>query len=508
MKYPGVQAVQPPQSRSIRGTRGRGTRRRAAPRRGATLVLVAITLFVLFGLAALAIDVARLTAFRGQLKGIADAAAMSAALDLADGVSTVGTATTNAASVVSANPVAGTGTATLTTVEQITWNFASAYSTSNPVNPASANSWSVANGVRAIVSYTIPWTFARLFNRGASRVLVDTSIAALGQRLTHECLRPFAFPLATLMRQVRGNGQANSTTPLTDAEIYTLATTTSTAAQTYTPAITASATSTTSYGFANTRTGTLGTVTDIEAAISGCLSEGTGVNSTLKAVPLDQSAGGNNKPQTQTVTSIRTAMQSLCGGASNCTANNIILVPIYDSGVNTNGSVVTIPSGTSTLNQTYPLTINDACYKKVQSNGLTGLRNEKSCKNYSALLPTASNNSPVYFPVGAATPTAACRSGPGTGWTLISQSGSGKKVTYTVGWPYTSCVTTTTTTSGSGTLQASTYTIRYIAAFMWTVRDNTTGSITGYFTTINYPPDGGGTWGNTPGPVTSAVLVY
>ena len=470
-------------------------RRRLAPRprarRGVTLVVVAMSLMVFLGFAALAIDIARLTNFKAELKGIADAAAMSAALDLAAGRTLV-TATANVTTLVANNPIERTATVTAgnTAVAPITWNFDSPPASGSEV-VLTSGTWNTANAVRVIVSYSMSWTLAKIFRQGSTRTLVDTSIAAFGQRATHDCLRPIVFPYSAL-RSAIALSPTNDTTSLTAANVFgvsNLATST-----TYTVLDTVNAANSTSFGWANTKQGSAGTAPDLVDALSSCASGTLGSGSTLQA-----------RPRFGDTVTVRNAAIALCGSSTNCTSGTKILVPIYTSGTNTAGTTTTTTTTTLAADQLDTLAVSEKCYNKLDTQTWSTAKTGKECKSYAPLVPTASTSAPVLFTSGST--TYSCTGGPGnTPGRFTSTSGGGKKktTTYYLVFTYTPCYTTTTTTVGSAR-SAATYVIKYVGTFLWTARTNTT--ITGRFTTINYPPAGSGSWMEIPGLVTSVVLV-
>jgi len=435
------------------------------PRRGVTLVLVSITIFILIGFAALAVDVARLTHYKSELKGIADAAAMSAALDLAAAQSQA-VATSNVSTLVSRNAIGNAATATVVEVTPVTWSFTTNTVTATPV-------WNAANAVRVVTRHSMNWILAQLLQLGTGRTLQDTSIAAFGQRTSHSCLRPFVFPYSALRKRL-GITPWTDTTSLTAANIFTMRGLTTTTS--YTVLDTVNTADTLSFGWANTRQGSAGAAADIVAALSSCVSGTLGAGSSLQAVPALKSDA-----------SVLAQASTLCGSATTCSSNNQILVPIYTSGTN----IGTGGTTTTTTNQTYDFTltaVSNGCLVGLDRTG-SNFFSLSQCSNEVARLPAV----PATFSSGNSTFTC-------TG-TRTVQSYSRSAATVVV--RYASC-TVSTTTGGTGRA-ASTYVIKYIATFVWTARTNTT--VTGYFTTVNLPPAGTNTWSNLPGPITSAVLV-
>lgn len=442
------------------------------PRRGVTLVVVAICLTVFLGFAALAIDVARLTNFKGELKGIADAAAMSAALDLAGGAS-LATATANVNTLVGNNPIEGNArvAAGNITISPIAWSFATPPASGSEVVLTSAN-WNTADAVRVIASYSMNWTLARIFGQGTGRTLVDTSIAAYGGRRTHDCLRPIVLPYSALRTVL--SLTPTDTTSLTAANIYALRAITNPV--TYTVLDTVNPANASSFGWVHTRQGTTATATNVAAAVESCLSGTLGAGSTLTAVPK---AGDS--------TTVQSAVTSLCGSATTCSLTPRLLVPLYVSGTNTGTGGTT----TTQTNQTYDFTltaVSNGCLNGLNATG-SNFFTLSQCSTDVSRVPTV----PATFTSGNTTTTCT-----GTR-AVLSYSRSARTVTIR----FATC-TVSTTTGGTGRA-ASTYEIKYIAPFVLTARTNTT--ITGYFTTVNYPPAAAGSWAGTPGPVTSAVLV-
>ncbi|MBU6367254.1 MAG: hypothetical protein KJT01_13660 [Gemmatimonadetes bacterium] len=178
----------------------RAARAAARPRRGGTLVLVAVVSTVLVAIVALAVDFARLYAVRAQLRTVADAAALSGITDLSRGAAQAD-AVARALALRAGNPVekqalgdAGMGAAD---VVPGTWDFTTRQFVATP--------WASANAVRATARYAPAWTLARVFG-AATRTLTATAVAALGSPRWRRCLTPWAVPytniLATLGRPV------------------------------------------------------------------------------------------------------------------------------------------------------------------------------------------------------------------------------------------------------------------------------------------------------------------
>lgn len=279
-------------------------------RRGATLVVVAIMFTVLLSFAALALDTARMYSFKAELKRTADAAAMSAVRDLEHGKSE-GTAETNAIGFLGRNTVEGSSTPTMTAsdITGITWNFATQTS-------SAAGSWGAANGVSVTAKYTASWTLGKVFG-ASTRVLSETSIAAIGSLTSSNCLKPFAFPYGALLAAVNYSPTTDMSHQLTKVEINTLISNQTAISF----PVAKLGTATPNFAWVNV-TGSNGNGA-LKAALDGCASIGMGVDSSL----ADVAVRGN---------SVQGSLDALCGqnlpknGSVACTNMTPILVPVYD----------------------------------------------------------------------------------------------------------------------------------------------------------------------------------
>jgi hypothetical protein len=187
----------------------------APPRRGGTLVLVAVLLTVLVGCAALAVDLARAYGVRTQLRTVADAAALSAATDLAR-TAPQGDAVARALQLRSGNRVGGTvlGDAGMGAGDVVpgTWDF-----TTGAFAPTA---WAAATAVRATARHQLPWSFARIFGT-EGRALSATAIAALGSPQWRRCLTPWAVPYSNLLVTL-GRPATDTSYRLTAADVALL----------------------------------------------------------------------------------------------------------------------------------------------------------------------------------------------------------------------------------------------------------------------------------------------
>lgn len=169
-------------------------------RRGATLVFVAVMISLLIGVAGFAIDFARMYTFKSQLKVLADAAALSATVDVVrDGTTggAVNRALSRAIALREQNRVNGIDRADITQTDFVpgTWNFNTQTFTPNP-----GRSWQGATAVQATARYTAEWTLARVFGV-TTRDLAETSIATIGAA-NEGCIKPFVLPYLNLVQML------------------------------------------------------------------------------------------------------------------------------------------------------------------------------------------------------------------------------------------------------------------------------------------------------------------
>lgn len=160
-------------------------------RRGATILLVAITLTVLLAMAGLAVDFARMYVFKAQLKTLADAAALSAVTDLKNGAAE-GPARDRAINMREGNRVEGAlASIAPADIEPGTWVIGSP-GTFVP------GPWIGATAVRVTARYTADFTLGRAIG-AAAQTLSETSVAALGSYVSSACVAPFAIPYTAIV---------------------------------------------------------------------------------------------------------------------------------------------------------------------------------------------------------------------------------------------------------------------------------------------------------------------
>jgi len=182
-------------------------------RRGATLVLIAIVMTVLVMFGGIGIDFGRMYTFNAQLKVLADAASLAAAIELRNG-GTEANGDVRALALKPSNTVDGGQIAIMddTNVTPGNWDF--------DARTFTPGSWAGANAIRARTRYDASWTLARIFGV-TTKMLVQESVAALGGQVVSSCLKPFALPYGALLPRV-GQASSNLSYELTAADIATL----------------------------------------------------------------------------------------------------------------------------------------------------------------------------------------------------------------------------------------------------------------------------------------------
>jgi len=160
-------------------------------RRGAVLIVIVLLVPVLVLVAALVVEVGRLLQYRQQLRNLADASALSAAIDLAQyNAESISIDRVNALRPhhrLLTGELASIGPGD---VEGGRW--------SGLFTPSS---WGSASAVRVRVTHTPEWTLARLVSESAP-TLSQTAIGLVGSQSSSRCLRPIAIPYASLLVRV------------------------------------------------------------------------------------------------------------------------------------------------------------------------------------------------------------------------------------------------------------------------------------------------------------------
>lgn len=160
--------------------------RRSGARRGATMVLVAVMILVVAGMAAFAIDLARVYTGVNEMQTGADATALAAAHRF----QRTGTSPVNGALAFAAqNSAFGTPlTLNAGDVEPIVWNPATRAI-------AVAGSWAVANGVRVTMRRTATLPFGGVIGRAAISP-TRSGVVWLANQTARDCMQPWGLSTA------------------------------------------------------------------------------------------------------------------------------------------------------------------------------------------------------------------------------------------------------------------------------------------------------------------------
>jgi uncharacterized membrane protein len=145
-------------------------------RNGFVLIVTTIALTILLAMAALAIDLGRMYVIRAELQSFADAAVLSAAMQLDGTASGIANARAGAARLAT-GPHAmrwDLGTQPIT-------NIATSFSANNKIWQEKPKQPGEARYVRVIVSEPAPVIFLRIFQPAASTTVVAASVAAKTQ---------------------------------------------------------------------------------------------------------------------------------------------------------------------------------------------------------------------------------------------------------------------------------------------------------------------------------------
>lgn len=184
---------------------------RGVERRGATIVIVAIVMVVLFGFTAFAIDFGRAYLSQAQLQTGADAAALAGAYELMNETdfgedSAVAMAVRNKVQAVSPNVVS---------VEAGFWD-----DDARTFTPATWTTPGV-NAVRAVTGHQMGYTFARVM--GFTNIdLTKPAVAAVGSATFAQCVKPWGIPFQVLAYAAGRPDWATNNSDLTAAEIENL----------------------------------------------------------------------------------------------------------------------------------------------------------------------------------------------------------------------------------------------------------------------------------------------
>lgn len=296
-----------------------GPRELLRRRRGATLVIVAITISVLFMFAGLAVDFGRLNFIVSRHESLADAVALSSLVDRRRNLSW-NELVTYANAVYAANPVSDVSSRQML-LEAGQWDYAT-----RTFTPAS---WDGTTASRVTGTVGVNWTFARIFGSTARTTRVE-AIASLAAVRSSNCLKPFLMPYGALLSRLGRSSQliTHQLTPsdfqrlrwMSTEEPFTLAASTPFSTTTFVPAAFRSP---------------VGSESDLAAALRpGC---GTPVTTQVNDSLFAYSGS-------VTSTTVLDALGALCPGTGDvwsrtCSPAPTIEVPIFDQAVSVAGQM-------------------------------------------------------------------------------------------------------------------------------------------------------------------------
>jgi Flp pilus assembly protein TadG len=156
-------------------------RSKAVCRRGTIVPLMAVSVAVMLGFVALAMDVGRLAVARTQCQNAADAAAIAGARTLSTGTAAnLATATTNATSAATASSILGVQlqTAEVTTVQHGAYHYDYTHQTFAPVFTNPLPTGDIYNLTQVTITHQVPGTFCNIFGITANTVTATATAAA------------------------------------------------------------------------------------------------------------------------------------------------------------------------------------------------------------------------------------------------------------------------------------------------------------------------------------------
>jgi hypothetical protein len=180
------------------------------------MVLVALLITVLVGMAGFAIDFSRMYVMKAQLQTTADASALAAIIEVRD------KRPTNAVPVAQQYPPLNrveTQEAFLPSdsIQPGTWNFGT-----RSFQPLSSWTDPGVTAVRVTARYTGEYTFGRVFGASTSG-LRAVAVAAVGYVGASDCIRPWAVSYQALLDGLFGTGVKDPSYNLTSEDIQRLA---------------------------------------------------------------------------------------------------------------------------------------------------------------------------------------------------------------------------------------------------------------------------------------------
>jgi hypothetical protein len=290
------------------------------PRRGATLVMVAMLMTVLLMFVGLGVDFGRMYLFRAQLASLGDATALTSISDLRLGRQAESQLVESARDVLLNNRTGDGGRRSLR-IEAGQWHFGqSAFVPST---------WAGATSVRVTATVTADWTLARVFG-ATTRTLNSSTVASFAAVRSSACLRPFLMPYGALLARL-GRSSQDLSYKLTPTDLNSLRNATSVAAYTMGNV---SAISTTGFVPAAYQT-----PVNSEANLANALLPGCGATTTLSVGESPYAYTGGT-----TGSAVLLALGTLCPGsgdvwARSCSPAPTIHVPIFDAATLVSGSM-------------------------------------------------------------------------------------------------------------------------------------------------------------------------
>jgi Flp pilus assembly protein TadG len=293
---------------------------RRRPRRGATLVMVAMLMTVLVMFVGLAVDFGRMYLFRAQLASLGDATALTSISDLRLSRQAESQLIESARDVLIANRV-GDGTRRSLRIEAGQWNFAQ--------NTFAPSTWAGATSVRVTATVTADWTLARIFG-SSTKTMNTTTVASFAAVRSSACMRPFLMPYGALLARL-GRSSQDMSYRLTPADLATLRSMT-----TIMPYTLGNVTSMSTTGFVPAA---YRTPVNSEANLANALLPGCGGSTTL-------AVGDSAYAYTGSVTgnAVLQALGALCPGSGDvwnrsCTPAPTMHVPIFDAAMTVSGTM-------------------------------------------------------------------------------------------------------------------------------------------------------------------------
>jgi len=297
----------------------RRVRTRRAERRGATLVIVAITMSVLLMFAAVGVDFGRLTVVVSRHESLADAVALASLVDRRANLSW-NDLVVNANAIYAANLFGDVGGREML-LEAGQWDFGT--------KTFVRSSWAGTTASRVTGSITFNWSLARIFGVSTRTTRVE-AIASLAAVRSSECLKPFLMPYGALLARL-GRSSQLMTHQLTPSDLVRLQ-----SAASEMPYTLQAASPFSTSGFV---AGAFRTPTNSESDLAAALRPGCGTPRTISVNDSVYAYTGGVTSNT-----VLEALGQLCPGsgdvwARTCAPAPTVEVPIFDQAVSVGGQM-------------------------------------------------------------------------------------------------------------------------------------------------------------------------